>query len=245
MTKILMALTSAKKYLKGIKGFTLIELIVVMAVFLFVIGAAISIFISVIQNQKKVLSEQQLLNQISYVEEYMSKGLRMATADTNGTACFGDSKYAGYIYLLTRFDPGLAQFKGIKFINQSDSNACQEFFLDNAVHGDTSTPLILKEEKNDISDPNDINAVAITPANLQIIFAKFSIDGSNGSIFSEPSTINTCTTSQCGASNTDTVQPRVTILLNVKITGDSQEPNRTIQTTISQRNLNVNNGQRP
>ena len=58
------------------KGFTLIELIVVMTVFLLVIGAAMGIFISIVQNQKKILSEQELLNQISYVEEYMSKALR-------------------------------------------------------------------------------------------------------------------------------------------------------------------------
>ena len=34
--------------MKSSKGFTIIELVVVMAVFLFIIGAAISIFLSVI-----------------------------------------------------------------------------------------------------------------------------------------------------------------------------------------------------
>ena len=50
------------------KGFTIIEMVVVMAVFLFIVGAAISIFISVIQNQRRVLAEQQTLNQISYLQ---------------------------------------------------------------------------------------------------------------------------------------------------------------------------------
>jgi len=223
-------------------GFTLIELIVVMAVFLFVIGAAISIFISIVQNQKKVLSEQQLLNQISYVEEYMSKALRMAKAETTENCLLdthgANTDYPGYIYLLTRYDASLQAFRGIKFINQSDNNACQEFFLDNAVSGDTNTPLVLKELKN---STNDSNAVALTPSNLQITSARFSINGSNGSTFTSVS----CTTnSKCGASDADVIQPRATILLNVKITGDSQEPNRVIQTTVSQRNLNVNNGQR-
>ena len=35
------------------RGFTIIELIIVMAVFLFVIGAAIGIFISIVKNQKR------------------------------------------------------------------------------------------------------------------------------------------------------------------------------------------------
>ena len=74
-----------KKIIKEKKsaGFTIIELIVVMAVFLFVIGAAISVFISIIQHQKRVLAEQQILNQISYVEEYMSKSLRTANTEIN------------------------------------------------------------------------------------------------------------------------------------------------------------------
>ena len=112
------------------KGFTLIELIVVMAVFLFVIGAAMGIFISIIQNQKKVLSEQQLLNQISYAEEYMSKAMRMAKVEENEN-CLIDSQgtdYPGYIYLLTRYDINSQLYRGIKFINQN-SSICQEFFL--------------------------------------------------------------------------------------------------------------------
>lgn len=210
------------------KGFTLIELIVVMAVFLFVIGAAITIFISIVQHQKRVLAEQQLLNQISYVEEYMSKALRMANADNLGS-CLGLDN-TGYIYLLTRYDLVSQVFKGIKFINQSDNNACQEFFLDS---GDASTQLVLKEEKN--NNPGTITP--LTPDNLQINYIKFSINGSNGSTFTSLS----CPTNlQCGASNADTTtQPRVTILLDVKIPGDSQEPDRIIQTTVSQRNLNV------
>ncbi|MGA2418048.1 MAG: type II secretion system protein [Candidatus Staskawiczbacteria bacterium] len=216
--------------MKYSKGFTLIELIVVMAVFLFVIGAAISIFISIVQNQKRVLSEQELLNQISYVEEYMSKALRMATKDTSGS-CLG-SDNLGYIYLLTRYDFTSSTFKGIKFLNQSDLDfsgnpTCQEFFLD--------TDNILKEEKN-----NDATTVTpLTSANLQLDPTnpiRFSVNGSNGSTFTSPSCMST---SQCGASENDSVQPKITILLNVKISGDSQNPERTIQTTVSQRNLNA------
>jgi len=215
------------------KGFTIVEMIVVMAVFLFIVGAGIGIFISVIQSQKKVLAQQQLLNQISYIEEYMSKALRMAKTDETGN-CLGDPGNGGkYIYKLTRQDPipGVSGiYRGIKFLNQSDEDVlgnpvCQEFFLDNKVSGDTSTPLILKELKN---DTNVANAIALTSDSLKINFMKFGINGANGSIGSD-----------FEATSLDAIQPRVTILLNIEIPGDSQEPQRTIQTTISRRNLNV------
>ena len=103
------------------RGFTLIELIVVIAVFVFIIGAAIGIFLSVVQNQKKILAEQQFMNQISYAEEYMSKALRMAAVDIDGSCLIdphgSNQSNPGYIYLLTRYDTSKGLFKGIKFKN--------------------------------------------------------------------------------------------------------------------------------
>jgi prepilin-type N-terminal cleavage/methylation domain-containing protein len=201
------------------KGFTLIELIVVMAVFLFVIGVAVTIFISIISHQKRILAEQQLLNQISYVEEYMSKALRMANA-----AAIGDDSCipAGSIYLLEQ--QSVDGFEGIKFINQTDvdpavpNSGCQEFYLGNcdAEHPDAK---FLCEKRG-----NNVNTIIpLTSESLQINYIKFSLNGSDKTV---------------AALTTDGVQPRVTILMNVKIPNDSQEPERTIQTTISQRNIN-------
>jgi len=209
------------------RGFTLIEIIVVMAIFLFVIGAALAIFISIVQHQKRVLSEQQILNQISYTEEYMSKAIRMAKVAT--TASDGNCLSLGYTYLLIPSSNSPDLFEGIKFVNQSDLDSygdpiCQQFFLD--------TDGILKEEKN--NDPNTITP--LTSADLQINFARFSIDGKDGSVAGQGCSDDP---TQCGARAVDGIQPRVTILLNVKIAGDTQESSRTIQTTVSQRNLNV------
>jgi len=60
----------------------------------------------------------------------------------------------------------------------------------------------------------------------------FSVNGSDGSVTVAQNP------NQCGASMADGVQPRLTILLGVKIAGAGGQ-NRTIQTTISQRNLNA------
>lgn len=114
------------------KGFTLIELVVVMAVFLLIIGVAVAILLSVIQQQRRILSQQELLNQVSYAMEHMSKALRMAEIDINGF-CINE----GSSYMLTE--------KGIRFKNATDNGDCEEFYLD--LDRDSGKN-ILKEKKN-------------------------------------------------------------------------------------------------
>ncbi len=181
-------------------GFTLIELIVVLAVFLFVVGAAIGLFLSIIQNQRKVLAQQQLLSQVSYAEEYMSKALRMAKRDTQGS-CLGASNI-GSFYVITRGGAG------IKFINASDNDVCQEIFMYTNSSGETT----LKELRN---SSNIAAATDLISAKGGLVSAIFYLG------------------------STSSMQPRVTMLLKVKIPGDSQEPIRTMQTTVSERNLNI------
>src|SRR3989339_453028 len=118
------------------KGFTLIELLVSMSVLLVISGISASLFVSAILEQRRILAKQGLYGQLSYALEYMSKAMRMAGRDLTGD-CLGGQ---GRNYLLTRQDTfGSGEYLGIKFINQSDNNICQEFFLDNS-----STPAILK-----------------------------------------------------------------------------------------------------
>jgi len=204
------------------KGFTLIELIISVAVFLLVVGTASTIFIYTVNHQRRILADAQLLNQISYVKEYMSKALRMAIKDEEGSCLPKD-----YIYMLTRVDES-GFYRGIKFINQSADGVCQEFFLDNAVPGDTSAPLILKELKN---SNNLDDAVPLTSDSLKLEFVRFGINGASGCYGGE----------NCpdGASLGDGIQPRVTILFNVKASEDSEESGNLFQTTVSQRNLNT------
>lgn len=212
------------------KGFTLIELIVVIAVLLFVVGAAIGIFISIVKHQRRILDEQELLNQASYVLEHMSKALRMAGKESSLATCLVDSfgtPYPGYNYLLTRPINGI--YTGIKFINQSDINevtglpVCQEFYLDNE---DINNP-VLKEIKD--NSP----WVALTSDKFMVNSIRFGINGESG-----------LTTGEIGARGDNNIQPRITIYLDVqtKIKGDDGQivqSAKEIQTTVSQRDLNV------
>lgn len=196
------------------KGFTLIELVIVSAVFLFVIGGATIIFISMINHQRNILKEHEFLNQISYAEEYMSKALRMAKTSTTveDSLCIP----GGNIYKLTRESGGY--YRGVKFINQSDNDACQEFFWDASG--------VMKEAKGALAPVE----VPVTSESLEILSARFGINGGNGCFGGE----------NCpdGAIRTDGIQPRITILLTVKIESPDQQPERVMQTTVSQRNIN-------
>ena len=214
--KSLIIIKKHNKNGKPLTGFTLVELIIVMALFLLITGASLGIFISVIKTQRTILSEQQFLNQISYVNEYMSKALRMARTDSTGV-CLAK----GYIYELTNHDIGSGLFEGIKFL-AADGVTCQQFIWDNGG--------FLKEIKGNNS------AVSLTSTNnFKINSVKFSINGLDGSA-------NFCADpNQCGAAYTDDVQPRVTILFNVTVNNESA---KTIQVTVSQRNLNIDYGQR-
>ncbi|OGZ65047.1 MAG: hypothetical protein A2812_02410 [Candidatus Staskawiczbacteria bacterium RIFCSPHIGHO2_01_FULL_36_16] len=206
------------------KGFTLIEVIVSMAVFLLVAGMAVSIFISIVTQQRRILSEQQLINQISYVLEYMSKALRMAAIDENGDCVqndFGD-KYEGGTYVLTRQNIGSGLYRGIRFKDASAGGICHEFFL-HLVDGKN----ILKEIKSSdgLIDPNISHAVALTSGKIQINSIEFRINGESG--------LNYYVLEQ------DSTQPRITIFMEVQIPGLPEQTAKKIQTTVSQRNLNA------
>ena len=60
------------------KGFTLIEMVVAVAIFTLLVGTTSSIFLSSIKTQKQGLATQENIDQASYLMEYMSRSLRMA-----------------------------------------------------------------------------------------------------------------------------------------------------------------------
>lgn len=166
------------------KGFTLIEMVVSVAIFTLLVGATASVFLSSIKNQKQGLATQEVLDQTSYLMEYMSRSLRMAKKDMAGN-CVGTAKLN-------------FAFEGqcLKFLNYNGN--CQQFCLDGTR---------LKDE----------NGNYLTSANLQV---------SNFSVVLSGQT----------QPPADYLQPRVTISLNI---GGQEQMSIKIQTTVSQRNLDI------
>ncbi|MBI2450410.1 MAG: prepilin-type N-terminal cleavage/methylation domain-containing protein [Candidatus Nealsonbacteria bacterium] len=97
------------------KGFTLIELMVSVAVFVLAVSAASGLFASSIKLQRNSIANQQLLAQTSYLTEYISRAVRMAKKDLTG-ACTGAAKL-NYSF----------SNQCLKFSNYKDQ--CQQFCL--------------------------------------------------------------------------------------------------------------------
>jgi prepilin-type N-terminal cleavage/methylation domain-containing protein len=210
------------------KGFTLVEVIVSIAVFLLVIAAGIGIFISIVQHQRNILSALELFNQMSYVQEVMSKSIRMAARDTDDISglnpCLMDDQgnsHQGQNYLLTR-KVG-EYYTGLKFLNGSDTDAlldkpaCTEFYLDAVTH-----KLMEKKTYYPYVQIPDSEAVPLTSPKLIVNSARFAFGGCVGSICPAGDERETAYTD---------LQPKVTFAFNVQ--------GQNFQTTLSQRNLNV------
>lgn len=189
-------------------GFTLVELLVALTLFMIIMDITVSVFVSVVQHQKRILEEQEFLSQTSHVVESMSKSLRLAIKDSAGECLFeGSNIYLGYVYLLTRFNAGTNANEGIKFISQD--GVCQEFFLDKDG--------VLKESK-DGQPPQ-----AILSSKFIIEDLKFIINGDKNVL---------------AASNKDRLQPRATIMLKVSMQIGKTRQEKIIQTTVSQLDIN-------
>nr|QBM02584.1 hypothetical protein [uncultured archaeon] len=193
------------------KGFTIIEMIVVLSIFLIVIGVLAGIFLSMVQHQKRMLQQQEILNQASYAMEYMSKAIRTAEKDTVVGGFLGQ----GNMYVLTHCDNGVTEAcSGIKFINSSDSSRQTEFYFENNA---------LK-----VSDWGQ-DPVTISP--FMSGGVKYTINNANF-IINGDKTART-------ASDADAIQPRVTIVLAATSNIPGSQQQKIIQTTVSARNLNI------
>lgn len=164
------------------KGFTLIEMVVAVTVFSLVVGVASGIFVSSLKAQRQSLATQEVLDQISYVAEYMSRAIRMARKDMTGD-CTGIPK------LNYAFSGQCLKFRNYK-------NECQAFCLEG------------ERLKNEAG-------VYLTSSSLKV--ENFNV-------------------SLTGETQDDNLQPKVSIFLDIK--GKEKSKIR-IQTTISQRNLDV------
>ena len=137
------------------KGFTLIEILVSVAVFSLVMAATSGIFVTVLQGQRKSLANQELINNTSYNLEYISRLLRMARKQTAQLpSCLSQN---GLNYEITRTG------QGIKFLNYQ--GICYEFYLD----------------AGRMYQKKDTEILPLTPAKIEVSLLKFSLSGASES----------------------------------------------------------------
>ncbi len=98
------------------KGFTLVELMISVLVFALLAGAIIGLFMSSIKSQRTILKDQKIANEMSYIMEYISRDIRMAKKDNDGTCISAGSNYS-------------LNGSAIRFLNKD--NKCHEYYFEN------------------------------------------------------------------------------------------------------------------
>ena len=185
---------------KSVAGFTLVELLVTITIFSVVIAITAAIFFSSVQSQRKNLASQELTSQVGYVAEYISRALRMAQKDMDGTC----------IPSRTNYESIGVEEKAVRFLmydHDIDGNICHELRL-----YETS---IQELRSTDERYENFGAPLYLTSPSLIVNNAKFVV---------------------VGESQDDDIQPRVTILMEIQ---GQEESSMRLQTTVSQRNLDI------
>lgn len=100
------------------RGYTLIEILVAISIFVTLLSAPTSFFIASLRAQQKALYSQELIDNMSYLLEYMGRTIRMAKKDKTASCITQNLNYE-----LTRSGTG------IKF--QTYRGECQEFYVEN------------------------------------------------------------------------------------------------------------------
>lgn len=187
------------------KGFTIPELLVSLFVFSLVFVGAGGLLVSGISSQRRSGAQQELMDQASYLAEYMSRALRQARKElVNSPANCLTGAGRGHNYELN------AAGDRIRFLNRN--NLCQQFFLFGAQ--------IVEQMSSDGTAANFAVQVPLTSNNLQATRLAFFISG---------------------AGQQDNLQPKATFAIELrgKVLQAGEQPVTRIQTTVSQRKIDV------
>lgn len=183
------------------KAFTLIETVVSIALFGFISVILVNIFVSSIRTQTRILQNQELMEQSSYSLEYMSRILRMAKKDIDGT-CTGTAD--------ANYGVGTDSITFLAYDTRAEDYLCRRFLKD----GDS-----VKEMKStDATSANLGTAQSITSSKVKVAGLTFGVTGNVVP---------------------DTVQPKVTIMINIKSGDAVGSPEIFLQSSVSQRDLDI------
>jgi|SRR3989338_1720903 len=194
-----------KVWTKSGGGFTIPELLVSLFVFSLVLVGAGGLLISGISVQRRAGAQQELMDQASYLAEYMSRTLRQARKELSDipSNCLTTAG-RGFNYELN------PDKNRIRFLNRN--GVCQQFFL--------SGTQIFEQTSADGTALNFGSQAALTSDNFQVTLLQFYISG---------------------AGQEDNVQPKATFAIELKgkVLQAGFQPVTQIQTTVSQRNMDV------
>jgi type II secretory pathway pseudopilin PulG len=153
------------------KGFTLIEMMVAMLVFILIIGAAISILVSAIRLQKYNLTYFKITDETSYVLEYISRQARMARRDSAGSCIAINSRFE------IKQIPAPAPLGAIGLMFVDSNGACKGYFLNSSYSR-------IKEYNKPSGGSGSV--LDLTPDDTEVSLLNFGISGQSGTDSLQP-----------------------------------------------------------
>lgn len=102
----------------------MVEVLVSVLIFSIITGAAMQVFITAVNSQKKILAQQEVIDQTSYAIEYMSRSIRMAKKDVDGVCINSKLNYENP-------DSNESSIMFLKLNQSEEAYFCYRFFLQN------------------------------------------------------------------------------------------------------------------
>ncbi|MFC1613368.1 type II secretion system protein [Patescibacteria group bacterium] len=206
-------------------GFTIMELIVVIGLFMTSVLIITEILMMINKSQKNIMEYQKLQSDVSYTLEVIARSIRLGTID-----------YASYSLGISNPEDELYLF---------DVNGKQTIFklANNQAEGCTtnnSSPCVIEGVDTDVDGVVDYYG-AITPKGVKINSLKFYITPTNNPFLSRQcAVVGDCPSAVCLASGFCQVpdqQPMVTIIISAEQSETivSNPATISLQTTVSSR----------
>ena len=197
------------------QGFTLVEILVAVFIFTLVSGAAIGLLVSAVNAQRRSLAEQDVIDEASFVIEYMSRALREAKKDLGPTpTCLTTPAVRGWNY---QTEPGFPPpIQRVRFIDKDD--ICREFSMD-----PLSETQIMEKISTDNTAANFGTAQPLTSDNLEVLRFGVFLRGAFQGDSADPNYI----------------QPRVALTIEIQSKNTPNIPPLRLQTTVTQRALDI------
>lgn len=151
------------------KSFTLVEILVSVSVFSIIISIIFAFFVSSLRTQNIVLKRQEVLSEVSYAIEYISRSIRMAVKDDSGE-CIGVNEN----YQLMNSSDGIVG-TGIVFKDYNDD--CKRFYYN------TTTQKFTEGRKVPGGNWSDVE---ITSDEVNILSVLFTIKGESQNDYLQP-----------------------------------------------------------
>jgi prepilin-type N-terminal cleavage/methylation domain-containing protein len=196
-------------------GYSLVEIMLAVALFAFVMGIALDIFQSVNRSQRSAIAAQNIQENLRYALEVMSKEIRQAVrSDGDCKNSFTGITPATIKRVYSTGSTAGLSAENVLFFKKIEKNTNDEICV--AYFVDSSRIKIIRVNKTS-------NAVIangyITPANIDITKFTFSISD-NPIIVFQP---------------TDKIQPRINLQIGAEMASGQLRQPILIQTTISSR----------